>query len=151
MGAAHTENGGTVTSPTQRTLAFLRRNGWQAAVVEKRIQIPGSPHGKLIDVWAWADVLACRENPPEIALVQTTTGSNAAFRRRKMLGKLTEADIAAMNEKERARVAKIPDTVRSWIRAGGVAMLVTWSKLGGKGNRKLWTERVETFALQRLP
>jgi hypothetical protein len=156
-----------MTTPTQRTLKYLRDAGWMAAIVEKRIQMPGSPFGKFVDVWGFADVLACHVIEAKIALVQTTSGAGASFRRRKMLGKLTEADFATldrrrrksfpkkteadfveMDRKERARVAQIPIAVRTWLRSGGKILLISWAKQGARGAAKRWTERVEQIELR---
>jgi hypothetical protein len=68
------------TSPTQRTLARLRADGWLAQVVEhfnvfaRRRQ----------DLFGVADVIAVKAGSP-ILLVQTTTSSNLAARRTKVL------------------------------------------------------------------
>lgn len=65
-------------SPTQRTLAKLRKEGWTAAVVERR------NHGAFVthDLFGFIDVLAIRDG--ETLAVQTTSGSNVSSRVRKI-------------------------------------------------------------------
>ena len=66
------------TSPTQRTLAELRKRGYLAAVVEK-----WNPHAFCRqDLFGLIDVIGLREG--ETIAVQTTTGSNVADRVQKI-------------------------------------------------------------------
>ena len=67
-----------MTTPTQRTLAKLRKEGWTAAVVERRN--PGV--FKTHDLFGFIDVLAIREG--ETLAVQTTSGPNVASRVKKI-------------------------------------------------------------------
>ena len=61
-------------SPTQRTLAQLRKEGWHPWIVEKWI-----PQTKQrLDAWHVADIVALGEN--EVLAVQATSGSNVAAR-----------------------------------------------------------------------
>lgn len=72
-------------SPTQRTLAKLRKEGYRAAVVEK-----WNPHAKIRqDLFGVVDVLAIREG--ETLAVQSTSGSNVASR----VHKIEESDALA--------------------------------------------------------
>lgn len=62
------------SSPTQRTLARLRADGWLAEVVER--WIPGANVRK--DLWGFVDVVAIKSG---VTLgVQSTSGSNVAAR-----------------------------------------------------------------------
>lgn len=54
-------------SPTQRTLAYLRDEGYHAEVVEHW----NSFVRRRFDLWGWCDVLAIREN--EVLAVQCTS------------------------------------------------------------------------------
>ena len=61
-------------SPTQRSLAELRKRGYTAQVVEKWI-----PQVKRrVDLFGFIDVLAIRDD--EVLGVQSTSGSNVASR-----------------------------------------------------------------------
>ena len=66
-------------SPTQRSMEFLRSQGFLVAVVEKY-----NHHAKVTqDLFGVIDILDIRKN--ETIAVQTTSGSNLASRRKKML------------------------------------------------------------------
>jgi len=65
-------------TPTQRTLAELRKRGYTAAVVEK-----WNPHARIRqDLFGVIDVLAIGDN--ETLAVQATSGSNVAARIKKI-------------------------------------------------------------------
>jgi len=65
-------------TPTQRTLAELRKRGYTAAVVEK-----WNPHARIRqDLFGFIDVLALRG--AETLAVQTTSASNMSARVRKI-------------------------------------------------------------------
>jgi len=65
-------------SPTQRTLAYLRKDGWLAQVTEK--WIPGANFRK--DLWGFVDVLAIKGT--EILGVQSTSYANTSARVKKI-------------------------------------------------------------------
>lgn len=67
-----------MTSPTQRSLAKLREEGWKPAVVEHWNAFTRRRQ----DLFGFADLIALRG--AEILLVQTTSGSNASARVRKI-------------------------------------------------------------------
>ena len=61
-------------SPTQRSLAYLRAQGWLVATVER-----WNPHAKIRqDLFGIIDLLAVRDG--ETMGVQTTSGSNVSKR-----------------------------------------------------------------------
>lgn len=65
-------------TPTQRTLAELRRRGYRAAITER-----WNPFAKIRqDLWGIVDVLAIREG--ETLAVQCTSGSNVSARVQKI-------------------------------------------------------------------
>jgi hypothetical protein len=65
-------------SPTARTLAALRADGWIAAIVEK-----WNAHARRrVDLFGIGDVLAIRPGEP-VLLIQTTTATNLVARRTK--------------------------------------------------------------------
>lgn len=76
-----------MSSPTQRSLEMLRREGWKVAIVEK-----WNPAVKRRqDLWGFVDILAIRGT--ETLAVQTTSDSNVAGRVRK-IGE--SSDVAAV-------------------------------------------------------
>jgi hypothetical protein len=63
-----------VSSPTQRSLEFLREQGYFAAVVER-----WNPHARIRqDLFGFIDILAVREG--ETLAVQATSGDNVSKR-----------------------------------------------------------------------
>jgi hypothetical protein len=69
-------------SPTQRSLAYLRAQGYRVAVVER-----WNPFAKIRqDLFGIVDLLAVRDG--ETLAVQTTSGSNVAAR----VAKIAEAE-----------------------------------------------------------
>lgn len=117
-----------MSSPCQRSLAHLRKNGWTACVVERFI----APRKIRVDAFGFGDILAMRwfrdiggvakELNSEIMLVQTTTGSHFAERRKKINSLQSSAD---------------------WVMSGGKILLHGWSKQGPRGKRKTWTLKEE--------
>ena len=101
-------------TPTARSLAYCRQQGYQAAVVER--WIPQAR--KRVDAFGWIDLLILTGE--SIAGVQCTSGDNHA-----------------------SRVAKVRELAGPWIACGGVAEVWSWSKQGPRGARKLWRLRRE--------
>ena len=104
-------------SPTQRSLAYLRKVGYTVAVTEKWNHITHTRQ----DLWAFGDLLAFRPGVP-VMIVQTTTAANRAARRRKLLANAT---------------AKL------WVQAGGACVLHAWARRGGRGEKKTWDPNPE--------
>lgn len=104
-------------TPTQRSLKLLRSEGWLVAVVEK-----WNSHVKIRqDLFGFGDLLAVRGDL--VMLVQTTSGSNVAARRQKII-----------------------DTPASATWLAGVWREIEihgWRKVGARGKRKLWECRRE--------
>lgn len=110
-------------SPTQRSLALLRSEGWTAHVVEH-----WNSHARIRqDVGGWMDILAYRPwlglPMPRVAMVmgvQTTTDAHVA-----------------------ARIAKMQNLASPglWKRAGGIVEVHGWAKKGPRGGRKTWQVR----------
>ena len=108
-------------TPTQRTLAWLRQDGWTAAVVER-----WNAHTKQRqDLFGFADIIAFRAD--QVLLVQATSDSNLASRVTKCQGN---------------------KTAREWMAAGNALWCVGWRKRpwkrkdGRKAARGRWTPRV---------
>lgn len=71
-----------MSSPTQRTLEYCRKQGWLAGVVERRTPgAPGRP-GRAHDLFGFADLVAIRRagEGPRVLLIQTTDGTSVAAR-----------------------------------------------------------------------
>ncbi len=94
-------------SPTTRSLALLRREGWLPAVVEKWL-----PRVNLRrDLWHFADLLAVHPGQRRFLLVQTTTLGNLAARLKKV--------------KSRAEAGQ-------WLAAGGLIEVHGWCLRNGR-------------------
>jgi hypothetical protein len=117
---------GIVSSPTARTLAKLREEGWTAQVVERF-----NPYSKTrVDLGGGIDIVAWSSLGPEtlsgIMGVQACAGASHAARRDKLLA--------------------LP-SMREWVAAGARLEIWSWAKQGARGARKLWTLRREALEL----
>lgn len=92
-------------SPTQRTLAMLRRQGWTAAVSEHWNQYARIRQ----DLFGIIDVVALTGE--RIIGVQTTSATNVSARRRKIVGS--------------------PEAAR-WVQSGGRLFIHGWRKKGAR-------------------
>jgi len=116
------------TTPTQRSLAKLREEGWICEKVER----PWNPYTKRTqDLFGFGDILAFRGSITLI--VQTTGGDGGNFAARK--AKILASPIA-----------------RAWADYGlptGQRSIVLhgWRKGGARGERKLWQCREEVLFL----
>lgn len=107
-------------SPTQRTLKWLRSEGYTVGITERWNTFARIRQ----DLFGFCDLVCLKEGEP-ITAVQTTSGANHAARREKVLG-IAAAKLWA----ERGRI---------WI--------VSWAKQGARGKRKLWTVRCEEIGI----
>jgi hypothetical protein len=121
------------TSPTQRTLAELRKRGWTAQVVER-----WNPHARVrVDLFGVIDLVAIVPLPPGDELVPPVGGEPSGI-----LG--IQACSATDHAQRRDKILAEP-RARLWVERGGQLELWSWSKRGGRGARKLWALRVEVF------
>ncbi len=106
-------------TPTARSLAFMRDNGWTCQVVEK-----WNPFAHIRqDLYGFIDILCCKADCGIIGL-QVTTANNMAARRTKI-----EAEHRA----------------KTWKLAGGMIALHGWYKHGERGKRKVWAVKSESL------
>lgn len=108
-----------MTSPTQRTLKFLRDIGAVARVVEHW----NGYAKRRIDLWG-ADILA--KQGRLLMAVQTTSDANHSSRVEK---------------------SKVDPDVRNWLDTGVGFYVISWGKKGARGKRKLWTVRISQLVL----
>ncbi len=100
-----------MASPTSRTLAYLRDNGWTADVVEKWL-----PFVKIRkDLFGCIDILAI--NGQSIMGVQATSTPNVNARIKK---------------------AQAEPRMALWKQSGGLFAVAGWAKRGKRGERKTW-------------
>lgn len=114
-----------MTSPTQRSVAALRAEGWHVEVVER-----WNAHARVRqDLLGCADLLALRPGAPPL-LVQVTTGDHVAARLAKCHGE---------------------PRLRLWLQAGGAFAVHGWRLAGPAGARKRWALRAVPVTLADLP
>lgn len=103
------------TSPTARSLKYLRDQGFLAGIVERRL-----PHAfTTIDLFGFIDIVAL-DGKPGLLGVQTTSQANAAARVTKIREECWEA-------------------ASRWLAAGNRIVVHGWAKRGAVGKRKLWS------------
>lgn len=109
------------TSPTQRTLKELKKQGYRAQVVEK-----WNPWARVrVDLFEVIDVLAMKD---DLLAVQTTT-----------MGEMPK-------RYEKIRASSL---ARQWLRLGLRLEIWGWAKRGPK-NKKKWTLKVEVVRLPEV-
>lgn len=118
-------------TPTERSLAELRKRGALAAVVEKWVPATGLGRpGFRRDLWGFADIEAHLPNG-DLLYVQACVGSSVAARRSKIL---EDHDRAA---KAQFLLSLPHRRIEVW----------GWRKVGPRGKRKLWELRVVPITL----
>lgn len=108
------------TSPTQRSLAKLRKEGYEADVVERYNCFTRKRH----DLFNFGDIFAFHSDDRIFLIVQTTSASNQSSRLRKIL----DSDIA-----------------RQWILSGGEIEVHGWRKVKKTGR---WVCNVRPVTLK---
>ena len=109
-------------SPTQRALKQLRDLGFTCGIVEK-----WNMHTKQRqDLFGCIDLICVRDGVGIVG-VQATSGTNHSARREKSIAE---------------------PRLREGLEAGGRFEIVSFSKRGERGKRKLWTMRREELVLQ---
>jgi len=100
-------------TPTQRSLALLRAEGWTVCVVEKWNQYARIRQ----DAFGFGDLLAVKVGVPGATMIQTTRGSNVS-----------------------TRIEKIKASAQAgiWLAAGNRIEIHGWRKAGLRGERKTW-------------
>jgi hypothetical protein len=105
------------TTPTQRSLAKLRGDGWLCAIVEHWNHFCKIRQ----DLFGFADIIAFHPKTADVLLVQTTTSDHVS----KRVAKITENHAA-----------------KEWLRWDMRRVVVHgWAKTGERGKRKTWTCR----------
>jgi hypothetical protein len=117
-------------SPTQRTQAELRKQGYTVANCERKV--PCTPAGykgllKTQDLFEFIDTMAV--NDFHLLAVQSTDGSHHSTRANKIL------------ETEVAKSLAYHMDIEVW----------SWAKRGPRGKAKRWTLRRESLTVRLLP
>jgi hypothetical protein len=109
------------TSPTQRTLAYLRKLNWQVAVTEHWQAVPKHPAGGVRkDLWGFGDLLAVGTKGSHVIIQTTSTGVTDRCK----------------------KIEGIPEAVR-WLASGGEIFVIGWRKLKPRGEKVAhWHPRI---------
>jgi len=112
----------TKTSPTQRTLTELRKQGCQCSVSEYWLRIDGHPAGGIRrDLFGFIDLIALRHG--RIVAIQATSGTNTSARVEKIRNERWEA-------------------ASEWLKCGGIIEVWGWRKLKKKVGNQCWFPKV---------
>jgi hypothetical protein len=109
-----------MTSPTQRSIELLKKEGYKVAIVEKFNHFIKIRQ----DLFGFIDLVALHPDKKGILGVQTTSGSHLANR----------IDKAMM----------LP-AFHLWIKCGNAVEFHGWVKKGARGKRKLWSLNRHSF------
>jgi hypothetical protein len=109
-----------VTSPTARTLAALRKAGWQAQVVERWCAYSR----RRIDLFGIIDIVAC--GPDGVLGVQATSGANMSARQQK---------------------ARETASLLAWLASGAAFEIHAWRKLTRGKKRPVWEPNISRASL----
>lgn len=113
-----------MSSPTQRTLEYCRKQGWTAGVVEK-----WNPHARIRqDLFGCIDIIVIDDEHGLLA-IQATSGSGHAARRKKSIAE---------------------PRLKLWLLAPARFEIWSWAKRGPRGKRKTWTLRRESITAAHL-
>lgn len=114
-----------MSSPTQRSLEYCRKNGWIAGVVEKWNQFARVRQ----DLFGCIDLIVIDDLEQGPLAVQATSGSGHAARRKKSVAE---------------------PRLKLWLESPARFEIWSWSKQGPRGKRKVWTLRREPITLEHL-
>ena len=110
------------TSPTQRTLKYLRDRGYVVAVTER-----WNAFAKIRqDLFGCLDLVALDLAMKRIIGIQTTSTPHIKDRIDK--------------------IKKLPEA-KAWVECGGALLVIGWAKRGARGEKKTWTPKVVRLAL----
>lgn len=142
-------------TPLARTKAHLEKFGWSVGIVERWLSF-GGKGGIRKDLFEVGDLVALYVGDyyRGIWLLQVTSGSNHASRANKIRALILAPDAMKLvrkdgdEEKARAVTAVVCEQLRQhplnvWLSLGGRIAVVSWSKHGQRGKRKLWVPRFE--------
>jgi hypothetical protein len=112
-------------TPTRRTKAYLKHNGWEAEVTER-----WNPHARIRqDLFRFIDILAVHKKDGRLLALQTCSGGDAAARVKKIKANPI------------ARLLALSMAIEVW----------SWAKRGKRLQPKLWTLRKQSLTAELLP
>jgi len=114
-----------MSSPTQRSLEYCRKQGWIGGVVEKWNQFARVRQ----DLFGCIDLIVIDDLEQGLLAVQATSGSGHAARRKKSIAE---------------------PRLKLWLESPARFEIWSWAKQGPRGKRKVWTLRREPILLEHL-
>ena len=144
-------------SPTQRSLAALKKQGWTCGIVE-RFNPHVGPHGIRQDFCGGIDVIAFRQYE-QLGTIRTGRGrsyGDEMVDKPVLLGRPYTRHVGILGIQccaasglaaHRTKLLAEP-RMREWVAAGARLVLHSWAKRGDRGKRKLWTCREEELRLE---
>ena len=103
--------------PTERTLKWLRKLGYTAEVVERRL-----PHSFVMrDLFGCLDIVAIQPSHMGVLGVQTTTSAHL---------------------QDRVKKVRAEPRAALWLACENLLWVVAWGQKGPAGTRKLWVPTV---------
>lgn len=122
------------TLSLQRSREELKRQGYDTWIVEK----PFNPYTKRReDLFNCMDVIGIRDDIHGVTGIQAC-GSDYQEHIRKILEGYTDA---------KGHVIGPNSHIRGWLKAGNRLFIWSWTKRGGRSERKLWTLREAEFVI----
>jgi hypothetical protein len=118
-----------MSSPTARTLALLRADGWIAEVVEKWI-----PFAKIRKDFAGCIDIICFRPPREIDIGSTQSEPAGA-------GIVGVQATSTGNLGARIKKSLAEPKLALWKQSGGRFACIGWAKRGKRGERKTWQHK----------
>jgi hypothetical protein len=112
-----------MSSPTQRTLEYLRNQGYEAGVVERFLMIAGRIP-KRFDLFGAIDVIAVHPDKPGCLGVQCCPSARLSDHRELIRNLLADGDKGK--------------GIRTWLHAGNRLSIFSWRLGGPRGKRKTW-------------
>ena len=125
-------------SPTQRSLAHAREQGWPVAIVEH-----WNMHAKIRqDLWGVIDLLVLDDGQGVLG-VQACAGASHAARMTKVRETIHGAVVEPATDRARASALTKAAALKAWLAKGNRIEVWSWSKKGPRGKRKTWELRPE--------
>ena len=112
-----------MSSPTIRSLALLRKEGYCAQVVEKYNMFAHIRQ----DLFGFIDIVGIKDGLVGVLGIQTTSAAHIMERVRKILS--------------------IPES-KIWLECGNKIIVHGWAKKGAKDKRKLWSVNIKEVTLE---
>lgn len=124
-----------MSSPTQRTLAFLRKRGYMVGITERWNRFAFKKN----DLFGFIDLVAVHPGARGVLGVQATSRPNVLAR----VYKIADLPLIELNGKK-VHPAKL------WLQTGNRILVIGWGKKGPRGKAKRWKPSFYPMDLEEL-